>query len=209
MKWMHVAHPSCAGCRVKRSSSASGEAKRRHRAVRSACRIWRTAQQARAVPPNVTWQIDNPRFFLFGNVAMRRFTLLMLSMLQTLPAAAAESAAPADLGKTHCESRSVANDLQEVECQLKDAGPARHFTFSAQFSGGHDDTLASMTPSLNGQPLACLGGSKTRLMGEDGEVGLHCHFAVAGDEGVAPVLKVLLKWSHAQYVNFGLAAEPR
>ena len=66
--------------------------------------------------------------------------------------------------------------------------------------------MASMTLSLDGAPLACEQGSKTQLMGEDGDVSLECRFSLADAAGTKRVLKVLLRWSHAQYTDFELVA---
>ena len=61
-----------------------------------------------------------------------------------------------------------------------------------------------MTATLNEAPLVCENGSKTSLMGEDGDVSLECKFSIAGKAGTRQVLKVKLLWSHAQYTDFEL-----
>ena len=58
---------------------------------------------------------------------------------------------------------------------------------------------------LDGQPIACAEGSKTRLFGEDGEVSLWCRVAVPA--GGAHQLLLETIWSHAQYLDFALGAD--
>lgn len=76
--------------------------------------------------------------------------------------------------------------------------------FKAHFSGGHDDTKASMSASIDGDSVECEPGSKTRLFGEEGDVSLECVFSVAGGANQLRVLKVAVLWSHAQYRDFEL-----
>jgi len=104
-----------------------------------------------------------------------------------------------------CEAQASPGDLRNFSCPLKAATAARRYRFKAEFSGGHDDTMASMALNLDGAPLACDEGSKTQLMGEDGDVSLECRFSIPETAG-AHVLKVVLKWSHAQYTDAGLVA---
>ncbi len=104
-----------------------------------------------------------------------------------------------------CEAQASPGDLRNIACPLKASTTPRRYRFKADFSGGHDDTMASMALSLDGAPLACDEGSKTSLMGEDGDVSLECRFSVPQAAG-APVLKVVVKWSHAQYTDAGLVA---
>jgi len=74
--------------------------------------------------------------------------------------------------------------------------------FEASFSGGHDDTVASMKLSVDGLPLACDTGGNTPLMGEDGDVSLYCNFPTAGPSTTAAVRHVELTSSHAQYADY-------
>lgn len=125
--------------------------------------------------------------------------IAMLMLLFALPAAGAQQeAAPA---AQDCEMQGN-GERMEFRCALP--GSATHFHFAARFSGGHDDTMASMTVTLGDQPLQCGQGSKTELMGEYGDVALECRFSVARVAGVAPLLKVVVKWGHAQYEGFEL-----
>jgi hypothetical protein len=65
--------------------------------------------------------------------------------------------------------------------------------------------MASMSATLNGQPLVCDPDSKTELMGEFGEVSLYCGFSTSvGKDG--HVLEVSVQWSHAQYAALQLDA---
>src|SRR5262245_61988655 len=97
-------------------------------------------------------------------------------------------------GPWQCESQPAMGDALRVECVLDPAGSAQRYRFRANFSGGHDDTTASMTLTVDGAPLACDAGSKTSLQGEDGDVTLECRFPRPKTVGASPVLGVLLIW---------------
>jgi hypothetical protein len=86
----------------------------------------------------------------------------------------------------------------QVECALRASDAPRKFKFEVRFTGGHDDTMASLSATLNGKPLACDEGSKTELMGEFGEISIHCQFSSED----AQQLKVSVQWHHAQYSDF-------
>ncbi len=121
--------------------------------------------------------------------------------------AGAGTAFAASPNKAQCESKSPGGDFRDISCPLDVASTPQRFRFKADFSGGHDDTMASMVLSIDGAPLACEQGSKTYLMGEDGDVSLECRFSLSDTSRRArPTLRVLLKWSHAQYTDFELAA---
>jgi hypothetical protein len=139
-----------------------------------------------------------------------RFSVTVLALAATLPfigneANAGDAAKAAD--KVPCESSQRPGGRLDVACPLPAAGAAQRFRFKANFSGGHDDTMASMTATLDDRPLACDAGGKTRLQGEDGDVSLECLFAVEGRGGAKALLKVAVSWSHAEYQNVELAAE--
>jgi hypothetical protein len=119
---------------------------------------------------------------------------------------AAGAAAPGEENKA-CESQWAGGDFVQFSCPLPTRATAQRWRFKADFSGGHDDTSASMTLTLDEAPLECATGSKTRLFGEDGDVSLVCHFRVPGASGTRPTLGVALLWSHAQYVRTELVAE--
>jgi hypothetical protein len=106
-----------------------------------------------------------------------------------------------------CESQWSGGDFVQFSCPLPARGTEQYWHFKADFAGGHDDTSASMTLTLDDAPLACEAGSKTRLFGEDGNVSLVCRFRVRSAAGARPVLGVALLWSHAQYVRTELAAD--
>jgi hypothetical protein len=125
--------------------------------------------------------------------------IAILLVLFALPAAGAQpEAAPAP---QDCVMQGN-GERMEFRCELP--GAATQFHFIARFSGGHDDTMASMTVTVGDQPLQCDEGSKTQLMGEYGDVALECRFSVARVAGAAPQLKVVVKWGHAQYEGFEL-----
>ncbi|NUZ08854.1 hypothetical protein [Piscinibacter koreensis] len=118
-----------------------------------------------------------------------------------LPAPAAEVTPPLS-AKSACSETSRLNDRREFACIVEPAGGARLLRFEARFTGGHDDTSASIEPVLDEQPLQCNAGSKTRLFGEDGDVSLHCDFSAPPPGSQPAVFKVLVKWNHAEYADF-------
>jgi hypothetical protein len=119
---------------------------------------------------------------------MTRSPLLLAALL----------AGPAFAAELPCTTAAQTWNSREVACRVP---AAQRYVFTARFSGGHDDTMARLQPLLDGAPLACEAGSKTELVGEDGDVSLHCAFAVerAGD------LRVTVRWSHAEYTAAALA----
>src|SRR5258706_9139397 len=137
---------------------------------------------------------------------MRSSLLSMLCLSAGLACAAdVKPTAVTGSNKLQCESRSPGGDFRDISCPLDPASAPKHLRFKVDFSGGHDDTMASMALSVDGAPLACEQGSKTQLMGEDGDVSLECRFSLPDADGTKRVLRVLLKWSHAQYTDFELA----
>ena len=93
-------------------------------------------------------------------------------------------------------------DYKHVLCTFPEATEPRSYTFVARFSGGHDDTSARLEPTIDHKPMACDTGSKTDLFGEDGDVELHCRFAAPRAAGAE--LRVLIRWSHAEFTDFEL-----
>jgi len=109
-------------------------------------------------------------------------------------------------GKPSCEVTRPGYDSHDIQCSLKATGATQRFRFKANFSGSHDDTMASLTAALDGAPLACEKGSKTELMGEDGEVSLECRFSIA-EKSSTHLLSVTLSFRHCQYKDFELASD--
>jgi hypothetical protein len=111
-------------------------------------------------------------------------------------------------GKPKCESRTPRADRRDISCSLTASGTAQRFRVKAHFSGSHDDTTASLTPTLDERPLACEAGSKTSLTGEEeGDVTLECRFSITQPAGAKQVLRVLLSWHHARYTDFEFETE--
>jgi len=138
----------------------------------------------------------------------RRVGAPFLALLLLQGNGTAAQAEPArEPGKLRCESREPTFDSREITCPLRVSESRQRFRLKVNFSGGHDDTSAAMAVSLDGRPLACEDGSKTRLMGEDGDVSLFCVFVVAPQAGAVPVLRATVSWSHAQYTDHDLAAD--
>lgn len=132
---------------------------------------------------------------------MRSFIILSCLLFPGLACAA--DAAPELQSSAQCELREPTFDSREVECSLKASADTRRYTLQVNFSGGHDDTMAKLAPSLNGTPLSCEDGSKVSLMGEDGDVSLVCLFTAPRGSKRA-VLLATFTWSHAEYVSYTL-----
>ena len=116
-------------------------------------------------------------------------------------AAGVTPAAGAAPEKPHCESmRPQYGDTMQVQCALRASDASKKFKFEVRFLGGHDDTRASLSATLNGKPLTCEEGSKPQLEGEFGEVSIHCQFSTHD----AQELKVDVQWHHAQYADYSL-----
>jgi hypothetical protein len=105
-----------------------------------------------------------------------------------------------------CDTQSASWDRHEYRCPLTANGAEQRLRFKADFSGGHDDTEASIAFTLDGAPLACSPGSKTSLFGEDGDVSLECHLALTGPAGAKRLLGATVKFSHAEFVAVELSA---
>ena len=136
-------------------------------------------------------------------------TIIQASLTCFVAARAAVAIAAGVPGEENsaCQSQSPGGDFVQFSCPLPASLTEGHWRFRAYFAGGHDDTSASMAPTLDDAALDCDAGSKTRLFGEDGDVILECRFRVPGSAGPSPVLGVALLWSHAQYVRTELVAE--
>jgi hypothetical protein len=135
---------------------------------------------------------------------------IMQAVATAIAVAFAAGAPAADAPGTEnsaCESDWAGGDFVQFTCPLPVHGTQKKWRFKAEFSGGHDDTSASMKLTIDGAPLDCETGSKTKLFGEDGDVSLECHFRVGGHAGPQPVLGVALLWSHAQYARTELVVE--
>ncbi len=131
---------------------------------------------------------------------MRAIGISAIFILQGLAAATEVNSNPGE-GKPHCEWQTLGGDHREFKCPLNTSGTNQRFRFKARFSGGHDDTSAKLTATLDELPLACEGGSKTSLLGEDGDGVLECRFSINEKAGTARLLGVTLVWSHAQYTG--------
>jgi hypothetical protein len=106
-----------------------------------------------------------------------------------------------------CESQTPRPDRRDIRCALSASESAQRYRFKAHFSGSHDDTTASLTPTLDGQPLTCNAGSKTQTEGEEGDVSLECRFSITQSGSAAQAFRVVLAWHHAQYMAFELMPE--
>lgn len=120
-------------------------------------------------------------------------------------------AAPATPGTSlkaaACVETDRMMDWREITCALPAGTTPKRFSFRAMFTGGHDDTSASIAPELDGQPFACGEGSKLSLFGEDGNVSVFCQFDRSALPAAGAKLKVLIKWNHAEFADYEFSAE--
>ena len=82
----------------------------------------------------------------------------------------------------------------------------QRFRLTVNFAGGHDDTNLRMASYLDDDALVCDPGSKTRLIGEDGDVSVTCVFSVPARTEGRFVFRSAVTWSHAQYTGYGFEA---
>lgn len=84
-------------------------------------------------------------------------------------------------------------------CVLTAKDPVQKLQFKAHFSGSHDDTELSIALTLDGLPVSCAKGGKTKLNGVDGDVSLDCLFEVDGKAGSQRILGVTVNFYHARF----------
>jgi hypothetical protein len=142
-----------------------------------------------------------------GDADVTLLTMLAFELLAagaaTIPVASPAAPPVAGTEKPVCKSsRPEYGDTMHVQCALRTSEAPTKFKFEVRFLGGHDDTRASLSASLNGKPLSCEEGSKPQLEGEFGEVSIHCQFSSKD----AQELEVDVQWYHAQYSDFVLEA---
>ena len=119
-------------------------------------------------------------------------------------------AAAAPAAEIACETSTLGGDMFDVRCPLPPTAIAQRYRYEVHFSGGHDDTKASLSPALDGAPIACdEAASKLRLFAEEGDVRLVCEFVAGGkDAASAPVFSVRVLWHHCQHERASLEAVP-
>lgn len=125
---------------------------------------------------------------------------VLTSMCAMTPTASAAVPEP------QCEVETTAGDAREFACTLGERADTRRFRIEAGFSGSHDDTVLDMTATLDGKPVACAEGSTTHSQGVDGDIALVCRFDLKA-EATASVLRVKLRWRHAEPADFNVASE--
>jgi hypothetical protein len=133
----------------------------------------------------------------------------VLGVLSTLETRVAPAQEPrkSKAERVACESPPPPGNLREIRCPITMHRPIQHFHFKVNFSGGHDDTSASIAPRMNDGPFTCDKGSKLSLFGEDGDVSLECKFTITAAVGSVHNFGVAVKWNHAEYTDFQLLAE--
>lgn len=145
---------------------------------------------------------------------MRTFALLLaICAVHASIATSAQAQTPAgatpgtSLKAAVCGETDRMMDWREITCTLPAGATPQRFSFRAMFTGGHDDTSASIAPELDGQPFACGDGSKLSLFGEDGNVSVFCQFDRSALPAAGARLKVLIKWSHAEFADYEFSGE--
>ncbi len=118
--------------------------------------------------------------------------------------AGAPLTAPAKQSEPICSVRDATASSQQIECTLTAAAETQRYQLQINFTGGHDDTSASMSPTLNGVPLVCDAPAKLTLFAEDGDVSLVCRFTLMGKPGDRYLLHTVVSWNHAQYAGYVL-----
>jgi hypothetical protein len=127
---------------------------------------------------------------------------VLLPALLAASLAACVTQQPVTFSQTEaCTETATAYETREVQCRVP-AQFAGKLRFKANFSGGHDDTVARLESFWNDAPLACNEGSKTWLSAEEGDVSLWCDFPSAGQARDGGVFNIAFRWSHAEYVNY-------
>lgn len=139
-------------------------------------------------------------------------SLLTLSLAAGLSACVSGKAPIAFSPSDACSVSASTYDSREVQCHFPKTEFGRKFRLKANFSGGHDDTVARLEPSLDDSPLNCDAGSKTHLSAEDGDVSLWCVFSPSNQNSSnqnkdGGIFKATIRWSHAEYVNYEIAAQ--
>jgi hypothetical protein len=142
---------------------------------------------------------------------MRWSAALIALALPSLALAEGTSTTTATQRPLPCESQTPRPERRDIRCALSTTASttasAQRYRFKAHFSGSHDDTTASLTPTLDGKPLACDASSKTQTEGEEGDVSLECRFSITQSGSAAQAFRVVLAWHHAQYMAFELMPE--
>jgi hypothetical protein len=136
---------------------------------------------------------------------MRKLTLgvcLSLAGLSFLPSGFAAQKGGSLPGMC-AEAPNDGGALREITCRIPSAALGEPLRFRARFSGGHDDTEASMVLTLDAQPLECDPGSKTELKFEEGDIALECAFTPP-EQPVERAVRIRVRWSHCQYEGFEL-----
>ena len=126
-------------------------------------------------------------------IVLLSIALAMLCAAFSLAPAFARSAA------VSCEEEAINPERTDVRCSLASDQASQGYRLEVHFSGGHDDTSASLSATLNGVPLTCGPDSKIKLFGEDGEVSLWCDFEVGASDGPVHRFEGVIAYRHAQY----------
>lgn len=141
------------------------------------------------------------------NRLFRRLAIALLAIGPACTSLAAEPAGAPSSRDVSCRPQSELGEIRELNCPILGSGEMRRFRFTVTFLGGHDDTMAALKVTEDGHPIECDPGSKTRLMGEDGEVSLFCTLSLKHDRDSAHVLGFTATWSHAQYKDFEIVSD--
>jgi hypothetical protein len=100
-----------------------------------------------------------------------------------------------------------AGDSRDITCVVAGTAADQRLVFRVKFLGSHDDTILSMTASLDGKPLDCDPGSRMSSRFEDGDISLECRFQVKAGAAAKQVLQMRVVWTHAQYAEHELTAQ--
>ena len=137
----------------------------------------------------------------------RRLVIAFLTIAPICASLADPLAATPTPNNVSCDSPEQQGEVREVTCSISGTGDVLKLRFTVTFLGGHDDTMASLKASEDGNPTECEKGSKTSLVGEDGEVSLFCNLSLTHERGSSHAVWFTARWTHAQYKDFEISYE--
>jgi hypothetical protein len=137
----------------------------------------------------------------------RQLVIALLTIAPTCASLAGPLPATSTPSGVSCDSPEQLGEAHEVTCSISGTGDLMKLRFTVSFLGGHDDTMASLKASEDGNPTECEQGSKTSLVGEDGEVSLFCNLSLRHVGGSSHTLGFTARWTHAQYKDFEISSE--
>jgi len=95
--------------------------------------------------------------------------------------------------------------MHEFSCPLKASKSKQQASFKVELSGGHDDSMSSLSIRHGDKELPCEKGSKTVSEGEYGDITLVCQVTLEASVLALPSkLTATLKASHTNFERYSL-----